>query len=161
LFAAGVSVAPIFLTWALARRLGLAPGGAALLVVIPTYTSRLSFAFLPALFGHAFDLALIVWLASHLDRLVIRRVWLAGAGWMAAYGLLRLGRARVPAVFLHGHETLLVTPLVCLAAGVALAALARLSRVGRFAAAAAALLLAIQGLAGQWQAVAAQLANAR
>ena len=34
---------------------------------IPTYTSRLSFAFLPALFGHAFDLALLCWLAGHLD----------------------------------------------------------------------------------------------
>ena len=294
LSAAAISVVPIFLTWALARRLGLSPLGAALLVVIPTYTSRLSFAFLPALFGHAFDLALLCWLASHLDSLRVPRTWLAGAGWIAAcqlayisgvmntaalvlalvlwglvrrrladaaalaamglaasaiavalyyrdflgmvfdlvpriaqgaahapprypvqpfwlvaykrtrdffdtiypilaaaglalmwrdaepagsastaarrwllvgwlgaYVLLLAGRAKAPDVFLHGHETLLVTPLVCLAAGVALARLARLSRAAWWAAVALLAALAAQGALGQWRAIAEQLGNAR
>ena len=298
LAAAAVSVVPIFLTWALARRLGASTLGAALLVLIPTYTSRLSFAFLPALFGHAFDLALVLWLAGHLASIRQPRTWLVGAGWvaacqlayvsgvmntaalvgalvalalvrrrpaeagalaamgllasavsvaiyyrdflgmvadvlprvaqgaaraasrypvqsfwvvayertrgffdtvypllaipglallfrprgderddtradlssvrrrlllawLAAYALLLLGRAKVPDVFLHGHETLLVTPLVCLAAGETLSALARRSRAGRLAAAAIVVLLAVQGLDGQWQALSAQLANAR
>jgi hypothetical protein len=298
LWAAAVSVVPIFLTWALARRLGVSVAGAALLVLVPTYTSRLSFAFLPALFGHVFDLALIGWLATHLDKLRDRRTWLAGAawiaaaqlayisgvmntavlvlslalvalvrrrpldagaliamglvasvasvalyyrdflgmvvdlvprvgaggaqvpsrypvqpfwlvayertrgffdtvypllaaagialmwrdrapsddtraaastgarrrlvlGWLGAYALLLAGRAKVPDLFLHGHETLLVTPLVCLAAGEAIGWLARRSRAGRLAAFAAVIFLAGQGLHGQWAAVAEQLANAR
>jgi hypothetical protein len=81
--------------------------------------------------------------------------------WLGAYLLLLLGRARMPDVFLHGHETLLVTPLVCLAAGHALAILHRRGRAGRLAAVAVLALLAVQGLTGQWQAIAAQLANAR
>ncbi len=299
LAAAAVSVVPIVLTWTLARRLGASVAGAALLVVVPTYTSRLSFAFLPALLGHGVDLALVCWLAGHLDSIRAPRAWLAGAfsitacqlayvsgvmntaalvlalvvvallrrrpadaavlaamglaasaisvalyyrdflgmvfdlltraaegaarapsrypvqpflvvahertrdffdtlypllaaaglillwrdrsaagaarpdvatsdarrwlllGWLGAYVLLLAGRAKMPDVFLHGHETLLVTPLVCLAAGEALAALARRSRPGRSAAVGIAAVLAVQGLLGQWQAVAAQLGNAR
>jgi len=294
LAAAAVSVVPILLLWALARRLGVSVVGAALLVLIPTYTSRLSFAFLPALFGHAFDLALLCWLAAHLDEVRAPRTWLAGAGWIAAcqlayvsgvmntaalvlalvlwalvrrrpadaaalaimglgaavvavalyyrdflgmvfdlvprvtqgaaqapsryavqpfwlvayertrdffdtvypilaaaglallwrdpepegaasiaarrwlvvgwlgaYALLLAGRARVPDVFLHGHETLLVTPLVCLAAGVALSRLARRSRAGWWTAAALVAVLAVQGALGQWRAIAEQLGNAR
>jgi hypothetical protein len=295
LAAAAVSVMPILLVWALARRLGASPLGAALLVLIPTYTSRLSFAFLPALFGHAFDLALILWLAGHLDSIRMPRTWVTGGAWiaacqlayvsglmntaalvaalivvalvrrrpaeagalaamgllgaaiavtvyyrdflgmvldvlpraasrgaaavsrypvqsfwrvafertrdffdtlypllaaaglvalcrsevteearlsagwrrglllawLAAYALLLLGRARMPDVFLHGHETLLITPLFCLAAGHALALASRRSRAGRLAVAALVALLAVQGLTGQWQAIAAQLGNAR
>lgn len=294
--AAAASIVPIFLVWALARRLGVSVLGSALLVLIPVYTSRLSFAFLPALFGHAFDVALILWLAGHLDSIRAPRTWLAGAGWvaacqlayisgvmntaalvlalvlialvrrrprdagalvamglvgaaiavalyyrdflgmvfdlvprvaagaarapsrypvqsffavayertrdffgipyallgaagfilllrdrevgaahvtslgsrrwllwawLAAFGLLLLGRAKVPDVFLHGHETLLVTPLVCLAAGEALSALARRSKAGWWIAAAVVALLAVQGAHGQWAAVADQLQNAR
>ena len=303
LAAAAVSVVPIFLTWAIARRLGASVLGAALLVVIPTYTSRLSFAFLPALFGHAFDLALLLWLAGHLGAVRQRGVWLAGAawvaacqlayvsgvmntaalvlalvlaalarrrpadalavaamglagamvavalyyrdflgmvadlvprvaggaahapsryevqpflsvafartrdffdtvypilaaaglvilwraapaadagaappgpapptpsvrrwlllGWLGAYALLLLGRARVPDVFLHGHETLLATPLVCLAGGEALSRLGLRSRAGWWTAAALVAFLAVQGVYGQWQALADQLGNAR
>ncbi|HUG54330.1 MAG TPA: hypothetical protein VMR21_12045, partial [Vicinamibacteria bacterium] len=84
LWAAAVSVFPIFLTGALARWLGVSVLGAALLVVVPTYTSRLSFAFFPALFGHVFDLALIGWLATHLRSIHVPRTWLAGAAWVAA-----------------------------------------------------------------------------
>jgi hypothetical protein len=296
LAAAAVSVVPIVLTWALARRLGVSVLGAALLVLIPTYTSRLSFAFLPALFGHAFDLALLGWLAAHLDQVRTPRTWLAGAawiaacqlayvsgvmntaalvlalvlwalvrrrpveagalaamglaaaaiavalyyrdflgmvfdlvprlapgaagapsrypvqafwlvafqrtrdffdtvypilaaaglalmwrepepavaataspsarrwllvGWLGAYVLLLAGRAKVPDIFLHGHETLLVTPLVCLAAGVSLAWLARRSRAAWWAAALLVAVLAVQGALGQWRALAEQLGNAR
>ncbi|HEY8147466.1 MAG TPA: hypothetical protein VIK51_00940 [Vicinamibacteria bacterium] len=294
LSAAAISVVPIFLTWALARRLGVSVLGAALLAVIPTYTSRLSFAFLPALFGHAFDLALVCWLATHLDSIRVPRTWLVGAGWIAAcqlayisgvmntaalvlalvlwalarrrpaeavalaamglgasviavalfyrdflgmvfdlvpriaqgaaqapsrypvqpfwlvayertrdffdtvypilaaaglalmwreaepegaastaarrwllvgwlgaYLLLLAGRAKAPDVFLHGHETLLVTPLVCLAAGVAVACLARLSRAAWWTAVALLAALAAQGALGQWRAIAEQLGNAR
>ena len=81
--------------------------------------------------------------------------------WILAYALLLLGRARVPDVFLHGHETLFVTPLVCLAAGEALARLGRLGAWGRAGAAALLGLLALQGLGAQWAALAAQLGNAR
>lgn len=299
LAAAALSVVPIFLTWAIARRLGASVLGAALLLLIPVYTSRLSFAFLPALFGHVFDLALVLWLAGHLDSIRAPRAWLAGAAWvaaaqlayvsgvmntaalvlalvlvalvrrrpadagalvamglaasaisvalyyrdflgmvldllprvaqgaarapsrypvqsfflvayertrdffgvlypvlaaagfallvrarppeegapapsasaaarrcllwawLAAYLLLLLGRARVPDVFLHGHETLLVTPLVCLAAGEALSALGRRSRTSWWAAAALVTALALQGAYGQRSAVADQLENAR
>ena len=294
LAAAAISIVPIVLTWALARRLGVSVLGAALLVVIPTYTSRLSFAFLPALFGHAFDLALLFWLAGHLESIRAPRTWLAGAGWIAAcqlayisgvmntaalvlalvlwalvrrrpveasllaamglaaaafavalyyrdflgmvidlvprvaqgaaqapsrypvqpfwrvaggrtrdffdtvypilaagglallwrepvpeatvstaarrwllvgwlgaYVLLLAGRAKAPDVFLHGHETLLATPLVCLAAGVALSRLARHSRAAWWTAAALVAFLAVQGALGQWRAIADQLGNAR
>jgi hypothetical protein len=277
---------PLVGVWALARRFAVPAWGAALMVLIPTYTSRLSFAFLPSLLGHAVDVCFIVWLAGRLGRLAEPRV-LAGAAlllsacqlayvsgttqttllvvvlaaclvarrspgalrgglgllgaalaasvlsiavyyrdfvpmaldlasqalpgsagaasrypvqawhavalerthsffdtihpllaavglavllrlpagplaaaWLATYLLLLLGRARLPDVFLHGHETLLVTPLVCLASGVALA---RLWHAAAWARALAALLfaaLALQGLHGQWRAIAEQLGNA-
>ncbi len=285
LSAAALTLVPLILVWALARRLGAWPLGALLMVLIPTYTSRLAFAFLPSLFGHAVDTAVLLWFAGHLDRLGERRVlaaggalvaamqlayvsglmnsaalvaglvavalalrrpkdaarlailglagaaiavalyyrdflgmvtdllprvsghaagvasrypvepfwrvawertrdffdhlypllaalglgllwrrsttvrWLAG-GWLIAYALLLLGRAKIPDVFLHGHETLFVTPLVCLAAGHALGDLARRSLSGKVAAAALLAVLAAQGFWGQWRALADQLGNA-
>ena len=83
------------------------------------------------------------------------------AAWLVTYFLLLLGRARVPDVFLHGHETLLVTPLVCLAAGEALAASGPRGRVRRVAAAILLAFLAVQGVTWQWRALADQLGNAR
>jgi hypothetical protein len=285
LAAAALSVVPIALLWALARRFSASVLGAALMVVVPTYTSRLSFAFLPALLGHAVDMALVLWLASHLERAREPRVWVRGValvaacqlayvsgvvnisllvgilaglglafapkprastaaavlamglagslvsvvlyyrdflgmaldvgsragaavsrypvqsfwavaygrtrdffdgvypvltiagiallwrddarrrwlllGWLLTYGALLLGRARMPDVFLHGHETLLVTPLVCLASGEALLRLGRHSTAGRVAAVAIGAFLAAQGLLWQWRSLADQLANAR
>jgi hypothetical protein len=282
---AALSVAPLAFVWALARRWGASPAGAALMLFVPTYTSRLSFAFLPSLFGHAVDMAFLYWLAGHLERLREPRAWVQGAalvaacqlayvsgvvnisllvgllallalrlappprlphaaavlglglvgalvsvilyyrdflgmaldlgaraggsasrypvqsfsavafartrdffgfvypvlaaagvallwrgdarrrwllaGWLLAYAALLLGRAKVPDVFLHGHETLLLTPLVCLAAGHALARLAARSAVERGVAVAAALGLAVQGLVWQWRALWDQLGNAR
>jgi hypothetical protein len=285
LAAAAVSVVPLLLVWAMCRRVGSSTLAALLMLLIPTYTSRLSFAFFPSLFGHAVDMAFLLWLMGRLDQLGQRRTWLAGAAWVCAcqlayvsglintgvfllslaivwaivrreprarglaailgmgalgalaavvlyyrdflamagdvarragsaraeashypvqpwwtvayartrdffdgvypvlagaglvllrgarqapvlmawvlaYALLLLGRARVPDVFLHGHETLFVTPLVCLAAGEAIAWVYRKGLPGRVAAAAALLFLAVQGLLGQWWAVAAQLGNA-
>lgn len=286
LVAAAVSTVPIVLVWAMARRLGASPLGAGLMVVIPTYTSRLSFAFLPSLFGHAVDMAFLLWLMARADVLGTRRVLLAGAAWVAAcqlayvsgvvnlsllvgvlalltgmtvgwrrgwgllamglvgsavsvalyyrdflpmafdvagrvlshagpgatssrhpiqswlavvygrttdffdhvypvlaavgmvalwrrgrarmvlaawvltYFLLLLGRAKAPDIFLHGHETLLLTPLVCLASGEALAQLAGRGLWGRAGAGLALGFLAAQGLWLQWRSIADQLTNA-
>lgn len=285
--AAAVSTVPIILVWAMARRLGVSPLGAGLMVLVPTYTSRLSFAFLPSLFGHAVDLAFLLWLVTKADDLGKRRVLLLGAAWVAAcqlayvsgvvnlsllvgvlalltttaagwrpglgilamgllgsaisltlyyraflpmawdlavrvlshaqpgaaasrypvqgwlaviygrttdffdhlypvlavvgmvglwrrgrarlvlaawvvtYFLLLLGRAKAPDIFLHGHETLLLTPLVCLASGEALARLAAGRRWGRVGAGVALVFLAAQGCWLQWRSIADQLGNAR
>jgi len=288
LTAAAVSTIPLVLVWALARRLGASVVGAALMAVVPTYVSRLSFAFLPSLFGHAVDMAFLLWLAGHLDRIREPAAWVRGAlfvsacqlayvsgvvnislfvavlalceavarrqaraphaaallgmglagsfasvlvyyrdflplvldvfahatsrdgaaasgypvqsffvvayartrdffdgiypllaavglailfrrrrgasllaAWLLTYLLLLLGRAKVPDVFLHGHETLFVTPLVCLAAGQALASLAARGRAAGGAALALAAALAVQGFVWQWRALAEQLGNAR
>ena len=282
---AAVSLVPLVLVWAMARRIGASTIGAALMVLIPTYTSRLSFAFLPSLFGHAVDMAFFTWLLWRLERFPSPRVFAAGVAWvtacqlayvsgvtnislfvfmlavleprgatperlrrgalllamgllgsavsvalyyrdflgmvadmlpriggahgavsryqvqswfavayertrsffdgvypvlavaglvlmkdklghrlrlawMATYLLLLLGRAKVPDVFLHGHETLLLTPLVCLAAGETLGRLWANPR-GRWVAGGLIAFLAGQGLLWQWRALAEQLANAR
>ncbi len=317
---AALTVVPLVVVWALAGRAGLSPAGVALMVVIPTYTSRLSFAFLPSLLGHAVDMAFFFWLTGHLgeisrvrvfasavvwvvacqlayvsgvtnislfvgllaaavatgalgastavarrdqpastgtaspplarrlrldprralailafglvgsllsvalyyrdflgmvadllpriagqvpssSRYPVRgflevaagRTWdffgvvhpvlavlglfrlftrdpafpgrravrVVAAAWLATYFFLLLGRARVPDVFLHGHETLLLTPLVCLAAGEALHAIWHSGRAGRYLAAGLSIWLTAQGLRLQWRAIFDQLANAR
>lgn len=79
LTAAAITLVPLVLVWAMARRIGASPLGALLMALVPTYTSRLSYALLPALLGHAMDVALLAWLAFHLDRLREGRVFLAGA----------------------------------------------------------------------------------
>jgi hypothetical protein len=63
-----VSVIPILLAGALAVRLSLPPVAALLLCVIPTYASRLSFALLPALFGHTLDLVALLTIATVMSR---------------------------------------------------------------------------------------------
>ncbi len=79
---AAISTIPIALVWAFIRSFGFASPvswvGAAFMIAIPTYASRLSFAFLPSLFGHAVDVALLYWIFRHLERLVDRRRWLVG-----------------------------------------------------------------------------------
>jgi hypothetical protein len=279
LLGAALSVVPLLLVWAMARRFGLSPLAALLMFLIPTYTSRLSFALMPALLGHALDMTLLLWLALHLDRLQERRVWwtgvglvslaqvayvssvthtvlflplfalaiaweerrprtaalllglgLAGSGlsvilyyrdflvsavaalgsggpsqypvvgwlaltyarsrdffgwsypplalvglavllrrrsgralwlaWAATYLALLLLRAKVPDIFRYGHETLFVTPLVCLAAGACLDVLWTAGGWRRAVGAALVLGLAADGLVRQAQAIADQLANA-
>lgn len=71
--AALISVLPIFLAAALAARFGLPPLAALALCVIPAYTSRLSFALMPALFGHVFDLLAILGLAILVDDETMKR----------------------------------------------------------------------------------------
>ena len=82
------------------------------------------------------------------------------ATWGLAYVVLILLRARIPDVFRYGHETLLVTPLVCLAAGESLAALTGAGRVRRVLGGVLLAALALEGFALQWRAVAEQLGNA-
>jgi len=283
LYAAALSTIPIVFVWALARRWRSSLLAALLMVAVPTYTSRLSFAFLPALFGHAVDLAFLYWLSGRLDSLSSPRVFLRGAlfvagcqlayvsgtlnlsvfllllavaeglrhravrpaltvvsiaaagslvsvasyyrdfipmvtdvltravrggsasryaveswlavayertrsffdglypllalgglyslhrrkeadvlpaVWFATYLLLLLGRAKMPDIFRHGHETMFVTPLVALASGEALLRLSGLARAGRAAAYAVVLLLFVQGFFFQWRFIAEQLGNA-
>jgi hypothetical protein len=279
---------PLPAAWLIARRLGISPIGVVLLLFVPTYTSRLSFAFLPSLLGHAMDMALLAWLAGHAERLHRPLVWTAGAvlvaacqltyissvmnvcvfvavfaltaprregdsaqraalrvlamglfgsalavavyyrdfldmlvdvagriagttagggsvypvqsffsvawerthsffdgiypllaaagfwllrrqasarrlllAWTGAYVLLLFGRAKVPDLFTHGHETLFATPLFCLLAGEALGALWRRGAWGRATAMGLAAILAVQGFMSQWRFVADQLGNAR
>jgi len=282
-----LSTIPIFCLWVVAQRLGASTLGAALMVLIPTYTSRLSFALLPALTGHAWDMVFIAWLAYYAQELGQPRVFAVGAAllaacqlayvssitnlslflgalallaaweaagarvatagrllalglagsalavalyyrdflgaaqglvprifgpaearasqypveswwllsytrtrdffdgvyplltlaglallwrrgrgrallaaWLAAYFLLLFLRAKIPDVFRYGHETLFVTPLVCLASAEALAWLWSLGKGGRAAAVAGWAFLTWQGLTWQWRAIADQLANA-
>ena len=63
-----ISVLPILLAGALAVRFKLPPLAALMLCLIPTYTSRLSFALLPALLGHVFDLAALLTIATLVSR---------------------------------------------------------------------------------------------
>src|SRR5438128_1458405 len=74
LAAAALTTVPMVLAWAIARRLGASVVGSALMAFVPTYVSRLSFAFLPALFGHAVDIAFLFWLAGNLERIRERRI---------------------------------------------------------------------------------------
>ena len=73
-----VSVAPIPIAWALARRRGISPLGAGLLALLPTAMSELTSGFLPALMGHALDMGLLLWLAFHLERIRVPRVFATG-----------------------------------------------------------------------------------
>jgi hypothetical protein len=73
------------------------------------------------------------------------------AAWSCAYLALIVGRARLPDVFGHVHEVLFVAPLVCLAAGDALARLARRGPAFRALAIALVLAIAALGLQAQWR----------
>ena len=71
--------------------------------------------------------------------------------WGLTYLALSFGRAHLPFVFQHPHESLFVTPLVCLGAGEAVAQLHRGETPWRrLAAAFVFAALAIQGLVVQW-----------
>jgi hypothetical protein len=288
LYGAALSTVPLILVWSMARRLEVSPLGAVLMLVIPTYTSRLTFAFLPSLFGHAVEMGFLYWLIGNGERSGARRFWLPGALWVAAcqlayvsgvthigvfilllaigeaarareagwarprhlllmalvgsvvslavyyrhflpmvidlvprvagasaeglshypvrgifevayertrsffdgiypfstaagcvlifrrgkrwtlpaawlstYLLLLIGRAKIPDLYLHGHETLFVTPLVALASGAALGHWASSRGWRRWAARGLLVALIIQGLAFQWEFSRMQLANAR
>lgn len=288
---AAISTIPIALVWAFARSLGFASPvpfvGAVFMIAIPTYASRLSFAFLPSLFGHAVDLVFLYWVFRHLARLKEPRQWLAGgllvascqlayvsgvinislfvfvlavltfsfgeedrnalalrvvamgtvgglvafvvfyrdflpmvtdvvsrmlggvpaaesrypitgflettakrsyeffgwlypilaafgltvmfrrgvsrlvlSAWLATYFLLLLGRAKIPDIFLHGHETLFLTPLVCLASAVCIAELLHGGGARRFVGASLLSALSIVGFWRQWGYFLDQMHNA-
>jgi len=84
LVGAAVSTLPLLLLWGVARRLEASTLGALLMLLVPTYTSRLSFALLPALFGHAWDMALIFWLAGRTGAAPTLARWAPGALLVAA-----------------------------------------------------------------------------
>jgi hypothetical protein len=80
-----LSVLPIVLGFAIARRLALpARTVAVLLALAPTYPHWLFRATLPALLGHSMDLVLLLWLAKHLSEGPAWRPVLKGAGVLAA-----------------------------------------------------------------------------
>ena len=293
LVAAAISTVPIALVWAFARSIcfaGFASPvpvvGAILMIVIPTYSSRLSFAFLPSLFGHAVDIAFVYWIFRHLPRSAENRQWLVGgvlvacsqlayvsgvinislfvlvlamltfffAGehrrrlalrvlgmgavggliafalfyrdflpmvvdvssrmlggvaaesrypltgffettakrsyeffgllypalaavglglmfvrkaprlvfstWILTYFLLLLGRAKIPDIFLHGHETLFLTPFICITSAVLLAELLHRGGARRVVGAGILLVLTVVGFWQQWGYFADQMANA-
>ena len=77
LLGAAASTLPIAFLFLLARLTQTSPLGAGLLLVAPVYGQHLAVAFLPALFGHAWDVGLVAWLQAHLPRMTTPRVWLA------------------------------------------------------------------------------------
>ena len=79
LLGAAASTLPIAFLFLLARKTGASPLGAALLLVAPIYGRHLAVAFLPALFGHAWDVGLIAWLQTRKERLTAVPVWIATA----------------------------------------------------------------------------------
>jgi hypothetical protein len=85
LWGALLSVLPIALGFALARRLALpARTAAVLLALVPTYPHWLFHATLPALLGHGMDLVLLGWLARMQPGIASPRSILAGAALLAA-----------------------------------------------------------------------------
>ena len=98
---AACSALPIVLVAALARTLRAPAVASLLLFAAPTAAYELSFASIPALFGHAVDLALLVFLAARLDRLEKPRI-LFGATLLLAAAQLAYISATVmmPALFL-------------------------------------------------------------
>jgi hypothetical protein len=81
---AALTTIPIALVWALARRLGASVLGAVLLLFFPIYGRHLAVAYMPALFGHAVDLAFVLWLAARLDRPLAPREWGTAAALVTA-----------------------------------------------------------------------------
>lgn len=284
--AALLTLVPLVLTWRLAGAFGASPLAATVLMAaIPTYATRLGFAFFPALFGHAVDMAAFTWLAArtrnpwsppafaaaalavaaaqlayvsgvmnislfmggcalaeaavgrgpdrHRRGGLILAVGLAGSGiavllyyrsfllhafdllprlaagggdgrypvrgvvevalertigffgfvlpvmailalpallrgpgramilaWGATYAVLLAGRARVPDVFLHGHETLFLTPLACLAAGHGLVLLNERGSWGKPASWAFGGWLVLEGLWRGWWGIASHFGRA-
>lgn len=84
LLGAAASTVPIALLFILSRRIGASTLGAGLLLVAPIYGRHLAVAFLPALFGHAWDVGLITWLQPRLERLKVPQVWLTTAFFVCA-----------------------------------------------------------------------------
>jgi hypothetical protein len=58
-------------TFVFARRSGLSSWGAALMVFVPSYLSKLAVGAIPAFFGHAVDVAFLAWLAGQKPRRLV------------------------------------------------------------------------------------------
>ena len=112
LAAAAISTVPIALVWAFSRSFGFASPvpvvGAILMVVIPTYSSRLSYAFLPSLFGHAVDIAFVYWIFRNLAGLAERRQWLVGGVLVACSQLAYVSGVINISLFVAGLAVLAV-----------------------------------------------------
>lgn len=129
---AALTVVPLVVVWAVARRLGVAPLGAVLTLLVPTYTTRLALALLPALAGHAADMLLVAWLFHRLPRIREPRVLAAGAAVVAACQLTyvssvvntaALSAVLLAALLLRADTRPMAGPLALAAAGGAAGAL--------------------------------------
>jgi hypothetical protein len=87
LTAASVNSVGVFLVFGIGRRLGSSPavalGAAAVSATLPLFTARLGLAYFPAIVGHAFDAALILYLLSKLGELDRPRVVLTASALLA------------------------------------------------------------------------------
>lgn len=108
-----ISVLPILIAGALAARFGLPPLAALALAVIPSYTSRLSFALLPALTGHVFDLVVLATLAFAMppDRPPSNR------GALALFGALLAGHLAYTSSVVNEGLLMAVLVILVLATG--------------------------------------------
>ena len=97
--AAAWSVVPIVALVILARNLGASAIGAALLIFVPVYGHHLSVAYLAAVFGHAYDMSFLAWLASRLERIRAPAVWLGASVSVAACELAYVGATMVVPTF--------------------------------------------------------------
>jgi hypothetical protein len=114
-----------------ARRGGLPVLGVVLLVFVPSYMAKLSVGALPAMFGHAVDLAFLAWLSGRAGELERPRVLLLGILGVALCDLAYVSALIHLSVFLlvlaafqslHGRR-LALGPVVLAAGGGALAVL--------------------------------------
>jgi hypothetical protein len=104
--AASVSALAVVLLAAVATGLS-APGWSALLyAAAPTAAAELSFASYPALFGHLFDLSLLLFLMARADAVDRPRVFLTGAFLLAAAQLAYVSSPVTTSLILLGLSTL-------------------------------------------------------
>src|SRR5262249_60538339 len=100
LAAAAASAVPVLALWSLSRRIGASPMGAALLVVVPIYGTHLAVAYVAAVFGHAVDTLFLDWLAGHLDRITVPRVFATAALFTAVCALAYVSAVAPPPLLL-------------------------------------------------------------
>ena len=123
LLGAAASTLPIALLFILARRIGASTLGAGLLLVAPIYGRHLAVAFLPALFGHAWDVGLITWLQPRLERLRMPRVWLTTAFFVCACQIAYVSAVTLIPAFIVALALLIVAGRSLGKVGLALALL--------------------------------------
>ncbi|HWX23860.1 MAG TPA: hypothetical protein VN083_02410 [Vicinamibacteria bacterium] len=82
-----ISTLPLLAAFVFARRAGISAFGVVLMAVVPSYVSKLSVGALPAIFGHAVDMAFLAWLAGRVGELSRPRVFAVGVALVAACDL--------------------------------------------------------------------------